>query len=86
MHRDRDCGISTSFTYVFVKKKKKTTTKIQLATIKGDLNIVHNDKLRDRLSKGPKYRETMPFTWKQNSKLSLIVLKSMHDAGPNRRT
>ena len=39
--------------------------------ITGDLNIVRISKLRDILSKGPKYRKPRPFTWKQNSKLIL---------------
>ena len=39
--------------------------------ITGDLNIVRISKLRDILSKGPKYREPRIFTWKQNSKLIL---------------
>ena len=34
-----------------------------------NLNIVHNDKLRDVLSKDSKYREPRSLTWKQNSKL-----------------
>ena len=46
--------------------------------ITGDLNIVRISKLRDILSKGPKYREPRSFTWKQNSNL--------HDAGPRKRT
>ena len=36
-----------------------------------DLNIVRISKLRDILSKGPKYREPRSFTWKQDSKLIL---------------
>ena len=32
----------------------------------GDLRIVRNEKLRDLLSKGPKYREPQSFTWRQN--------------------
>ena len=39
--------------------------------ITGDLNIVRISKLRDILSKGPKYREPRSFTWKQNSRLIL---------------
>ena len=39
--------------------------------ITGDLNIVRISKLRDILSKGPKYMEPRSFTWKQNSKLIL---------------
>ena len=39
--------------------------------ITGHLNIVRISKLRDILSKGPKYREPRSFTWKQNSKLIL---------------
>ena len=31
-----------------------------------DLNIVRNRKLRDLLCKGPKYREPISFTWRQN--------------------
>ncbi|KAK3091612.1 hypothetical protein FSP39_021192 [Pinctada imbricata] len=37
--------------------------------ITGDLIIVENDKLRELLKKGPKYRESMSFTWKQNVKI-----------------
>ncbi|KAK3104459.1 hypothetical protein FSP39_002438 [Pinctada imbricata] len=36
--------------------------------ITGDLSIVKNDKLRELLKKGPKYRESMSFTWNQNVK------------------
>ena len=32
----------------------------------GDLNIVRNNKLRDLLRKGPKYREPISFSWHQN--------------------
>ena len=32
----------------------------------GDLNIIRNDKLRDLLRKGPKYREPVSFSWHQN--------------------
>ena len=39
--------------------------------ITGDPNIVRISKLRDILSKSPKYREPRSFTWKQNSKLIL---------------
>ena len=39
--------------------------------ITGDLNVVRISKLRDILSKGPKYKEPRSFTWKQNSKLIL---------------
>ena len=39
--------------------------------VTGDFNIVRISKLRDILSKGPKYREPRSFTWKQNSKLIL---------------
>ena len=34
--------------------------------VTGDLNIVRNRKLRDLLRKGPKYREPVSFTWRQN--------------------
>ncbi|KAK3100202.1 hypothetical protein FSP39_016165 [Pinctada imbricata] len=37
--------------------------------ITGDLSIVKNDKLRELLKKGPKYRESMSFTWNQNVKI-----------------
>ena len=33
--------------------------------ITGDLNIVHNEKLRNVLSKGPKYREPVEIDWNQ---------------------
>ena len=39
--------------------------------ITGYLNIVRINKLRDSLSKGPKYREPRSFSWKKNSKLIL---------------
>ena len=32
----------------------------------GDLDIVRNVKLRDLLSKGPKYREPVSYSWHQN--------------------
>ena len=31
--------------------------------VTGDLNIVRNVKLRDLLSKGPKYREPVSYSW-----------------------
>ena len=34
--------------------------------VTGDLNIVRNDKLRDLLRKGPKFREPVSFSWHQN--------------------
>ena len=34
--------------------------------VTGDLNIVRNAKLRDLLSKGPKYREPVSYSWHQN--------------------
>ena len=34
--------------------------------VTGDLNIVRNIKLRDLLSKGPKYREPVSYSWHQN--------------------
>ena len=34
--------------------------------VTGDLSIVQNDKLRDLLRKGPKFREPVSFTWHQN--------------------
>ena len=34
--------------------------------VTGDLNIVRNIKLRDLLSKGPKYRESVSYSWHQN--------------------
>ena len=34
--------------------------------MRGDLNIVRNIKLRDLLSKGPKYREPVSYSWHQN--------------------
>ena len=35
-------------------------------TVTGDLNIVQNDTLRDLLHQGPKYRESVSFSWHQN--------------------
>ena len=34
--------------------------------VTGDLSIVQNDKLRDLLRKGPKFREPVSFSWHQN--------------------
>ena len=34
--------------------------------VTGDLNIVRNEKLRDLLRKGPKFREPVSFSWHQN--------------------
>ena len=34
--------------------------------VTGDLNIVRNDKLRDLLRKGPKYRKPVSFSWHPN--------------------
>ena len=39
--------------------------------ITGDLSKVRISKLREILTKGPKYRERRSFTWKQNFKLIL---------------
>ena len=44
--------------------------------VTGNLNIVENLKLRDILSKGPKYREPTTFSWKYNFKL---VMDSVED-------
>ena len=44
--------------------------------VTGNLNIVENLKLRDILSKGPKYREPTTFNWKYNFKL---VMDSVED-------
>ena len=48
--------------------------------ITGDLNIVKNDKLRQLLSKGPKYREPQNINWKQNFKL---LMDSVEDYAKN---
>ena len=45
--------------------------------ITGDLNIVHNEKLRDVLSKGPKYRQSRSLILEQN----LIIFHSVEAAG-----
>ena len=45
-------------------------------TVIGNPNIVENLKLRDILSKGPKYREPTTFSWKYNCKL---VINSVED-------
>ena len=42
----------------------------------GDLSIVENLKLREILSKGPKYREPASFSWKYNSK---IIMDAVED-------
>ena len=39
---------------------------IDVFVVTGDLNIVRNVKLRDLLSKGPKYREAVSYSWHQN--------------------
>ena len=44
--------------------------------VTGNLNIVENLKLRDILSKGPKYRKPTTFSWKYNFKL---VMDSVED-------
>ena len=44
--------------------------------VTGNLNIVENLKLRNILSKGPKYREPTTFSWKYNFKL---VMDSVED-------
>ena len=44
--------------------------------VTGNLNRVENLKLRDILSKGPKYREPTTFSWKYNFKL---VMDSVDD-------
>ncbi|MCU7801424.1 MAG: hypothetical protein KZQ70_15165, partial [gamma proteobacterium symbiont of Lucinoma myriamae] len=44
--------------------------------ITGDLNIINNVKLKEVLSKGPKYREPQSFTWRQNFK---IIMDSVED-------
>ena len=43
--------------------------------VTGDLNIVENPYLKDILSKGPKYREARPFSWKYNFKLVMDAVE-----------
>ena len=43
--------------------------------ITGNLNIIDNTKLRDLISKGPKYRESPSFTWKYNFKLVMDAIE-----------
>ena len=39
----------------------------------GDLSIVRNQKLKDVLRKGPKYREPVSFSWHQNFNIIMDV-------------
>ena len=45
------------------------------SSITGDLNIVRNIKLRDLLSKGPKYREPVSYSWHQNFDIIMDACK-----------
>ena len=47
--------------------------------ITGDLSIVKNDKLRELLKKGPKYRESNSFTWNQNFKIIMAHRRIFHN-------
>ena len=60
------CSCSSS-TYLYSPAENVVT---------GNLNIVENLKLRDILSKDPKYREPITFSWKYNFKL---VMDSVED-------
>ena len=40
-------------------------------SLRGDLDIVRNIKLRDLLSKGPKYREPVSYSWYQNFDITI---------------
>ena len=44
--------------------------------VTGDFNIVRNDKLRDLLRKGPKYREPVSFSWHQNFNIIMIACET----------
>ena len=44
--------------------------------VTNDLNIVRNDKLRDLLRKGPKYREPVSFSWHQNFDIIMDACKA----------
>ena len=43
--------------------------------ITGNLNIVTNDKLKELLSRGPKYREPRSFSWQQNFKIIMDAVE-----------
>ena len=53
--------------------------------VTGDLNIVRNDKLRDLLRKGPKYREPVSFHGTRTSTLSWMHAKRTPDGGRRKR-
>ena len=46
--------------------------------VTGDLSIVQNDKLRDPLRKGPKFREPVSFSWHQNFDIGLQGSVNVH--------
>ena len=52
-----------------------------------DLDIVRNIKLRDLLSKVPKYRESVSYSWHQNFGIIIYMhVKSMPDGGQRKKT
>ena len=53
--------------------------------VTGDFSIVRNQKLKDVLRKGPKYREPVSFSWHQNLISSWTRVRSMPDGGPRKR-
>jgi len=44
--------------------------------ITGNLDIVNNDKLKQLLSRGPKYREPRSFSWRQNFKIIMDAVEA----------
>ena len=63
--KPRDCSCSSSpFNYSPIGH-----------VITGDISIVDNTKLRDILTKGPKFREPQPINWNYNFKLFMDAVK-----------
>ena len=44
--------------------------------VTGDLNIIDNEALKTLISKGPKYREPRPYSWKKNFKLIMDAVET----------
>ena len=44
--------------------------------ITGNLDIISNDKLKELFSKGPKYRESKSFSWRQNFKIIMDAVEA----------
>ena len=52
----------------------------------GDLNIVRNVKLRDLLSKSPKYREPVSYAWHQNFSIIMDACEEYARRGQRKKT